>query len=409
VLPADLFGIYGHFLTQAKGSLQPVFIQAIFRWLVFSTRQLTSDELADAMAFRLSGPNFDFADPAKSIYYPNRRRGNSDSFKLLEGLIVIKSDGSAKQSITLAHSSVKDYILSPQFQQEFSTIIDLTKDVSHKFIAQTCVRYLLLFADTTHSITKDTLPDYPISLYVAGYWFHHLQCCDNDDQEALLPSTMCLLQDGSSQYAALNYLSYFRSHRTQLRRKPISPLGMCSEMGYTKGVQSLLSEHSAPVDQATKGGKTALHLASLKGSLDIVQLLIEHNASVNQAAKRGWTALHLASENGHFDIVQLLVEHNACVDQVANLGWTALHLASEKGHLEVVQLLVKHSASVDQATRDGRTALHLASEKGHLDIMQLLVKHSTSVDRATKDGKTALHLASENGHLDIVQLLVEHR
>ncbi|KAJ7638079.1 hypothetical protein B0H17DRAFT_1106342, partial [Mycena rosella] len=137
-LPADLSGIYSRFLTQAKVSLHPVFIQAIFRWLMFSARQVTSDELADAIAFRLSDSNFDFSDPAKSIYYPNRRRGNSNSFKLLEGLIVIKDDGSAKPAIVLAHSSVKDYILSPQFHGEFGAIIDLTKEVSHKYIAQTC-------------------------------------------------------------------------------------------------------------------------------------------------------------------------------------------------------------------------------------------------------------------------------
>ncbi|KAJ6558889.1 hypothetical protein DFH09DRAFT_527964 [Mycena vulgaris] len=156
-LPADLFGIYGRFLTRAKDSLKKtVFIQAIFWWLVFSARQATSGELADAIAFRLSDSDFDFSDLAKSIYDPNRCRGNSDIFKLLEGLIVIKNDGSDKPSIALPHSSVKDYILSPQFQQEFGAIIDLTKEVSHKFTAQTCVRYLLIFADNNHSMTKDT-------------------------------------------------------------------------------------------------------------------------------------------------------------------------------------------------------------------------------------------------------------
>lgn len=84
-LPADLFGIYNRFLTRAMDTpRRTVFIQAIFRWLVFSTRQLTSDELADAIAFRLDDPTFDFSDPAKSSYYPDRRQGNSGIFKLLE-------------------------------------------------------------------------------------------------------------------------------------------------------------------------------------------------------------------------------------------------------------------------------------------------------------------------------------
>ncbi|KAF7358495.1 P-loop containing nucleoside triphosphate hydrolase protein [Mycena venus] len=409
-LPADLFGIYHRFLTQAKDSFKKtVFLEAIFRWLVFSAREITSNELADAIAFCLDDPAFDFSDPDKSSYYPNRRWGNSSIFKLLEGLIVIKKNGSAKLSITLAHSSVKDYILSPYFQQEFGTIINLTKGISHKFIAQTCVRYLLLFADANHLMTKKTFPDYPMSLYAAKYWVHHLQLCDNWDQEALLPSTMHLLEDGSSQYTALYQLYHFDPYQPwQSWGRLISPLSLCSTMGYTAGVGSLLIKHNASVDQADEDGTTALHLASSQGHLDIVQLLIEHSASADQADKDGKTALHLALSWGHLDIVQLLIEHSASVDQADNYGTTLLHLASSKGYHDVGQLLIEHSTSVNQADKDGRTALHRASSMGHLNIVQLLMEHSVSIDQADKDGWTALHLALSRDHLNIIQLLIEH-
>ncbi|KAJ7288930.1 hypothetical protein C8J57DRAFT_1707200, partial [Mycena rebaudengoi] len=309
-LPPDLFGIYNRFLTRVTDTpKRTVFVQAIFRWLVFSARQLTLDELADAIAFRLDDPAFDFSNLAKSIYYPNRRQGNSGIFKLLEGLIVIKNndqeepsddlDDSSindrdKPSISLAHSSVKDYILSQKFHQQFSSIIDLTMEISHKFITQTCVRYLLLFADPEHSMTEDTLPDYPLSLYAAEYWFHHLQLCSEQDQMVLLPSTMHLLEDGSNQHAALYQLRPLGYYRARAWDEPISPaVCICAEMGYTKGVQSLLIEHNAPVDSVDKDGRTALHLASSNGHLDIARLLIEHNAPVDSVDEDGQTALHL--------------------------------------------------------------------------------------------------------------------
>ncbi|KAJ7259052.1 hypothetical protein C8J57DRAFT_1185306, partial [Mycena rebaudengoi] len=113
-LPADLSGIYSRFLTRATDTFKrTVFIQAIFRWLVFSAREVTPEELADAISFHLDDPTFDFFNPDKSIYYPNRRQGNSGIFKLLDGLIVIKKkdqhgwliDDEDKPFITLAHSS----------------------------------------------------------------------------------------------------------------------------------------------------------------------------------------------------------------------------------------------------------------------------------------------------------------
>ncbi|KAJ7504962.1 hypothetical protein B0H11DRAFT_450410 [Mycena galericulata] len=95
------------FLTRAKASLKPAFIQAIFRWLVFSARQITSDELADAISFPLDARGFDFSDPAKSTYYPKRRQDNSNKLKLLEGLIVIKNNGSDERNSAQSLTSQK--------------------------------------------------------------------------------------------------------------------------------------------------------------------------------------------------------------------------------------------------------------------------------------------------------------
>ncbi|KAF7377165.1 HET-domain-containing protein [Mycena sanguinolenta] len=429
VLPADLFGIYSRFFTRAKDTprLPTVFIQAIFQWLVFSARQITSDELADALAFRLDNPGFDFSDPKKSIYYPNRCQGNYDIFKLFEGLIIIKNNDCNLQSmdnwglaslsiynnnepsIALAHSSVKDYILSPQFQGEFGSCIDLRIHVSHRFITQTCVRYLLLFSEPKHLMTRDTLPDYPMSLYAAKYWFHHLQLCNDQDQKALLPLTMYLLEDGSSQYTALYRLGLMPQYMAHNWDEPISPaICMCSEIGYTDGVHSLLIEHNASVDLVEKYEQTALHLALKNDHPGIARLLIEHNASVDLVNKDGQTALHLALKNCHPDIAKLLIEHNASVDLVEKAGWTALHFASENDHLDIVRLLIEHNASVDLVNKDEQTALHLALKNCHPDIARLLIECNASVDLVEKAGWTALHFASQNDHLDIVRLLIEH-
>ena len=164
------------------------------------------------------------------------------------------------------------------------------------------------------------------------------------------------------------------------------------------------------IDRPATSGLTALHIASWKGHVDIVELLLAANASVDQEdAKDGWTALHLASRFGYVDIVELLLAASASVDQEdAKDGWTALHYASHYGHVDIVELLLAAGASVDQEdVEDGWTALHYASSSGHVDIVKLLLAAGASVDQEdAKDGWTALHYASHYGHVDIIGTLV---
>lgn len=143
--------------------------------------------------------------------------------------MIKKDDPWAKPSIAFAHSSVKDYVLSTQFQQAFGSIIDLTKGVSHRFITQTCVRYLLLFAENKHSMIKDTLSDYPMSFYVTKYWFHHLWLCDDQDRESSHFHSHLLLW-GTALDIYLNQwpfnLSWYMIEATRSTSKSLNDIGL---------------------------------------------------------------------------------------------------------------------------------------------------------------------------------------
>lgn len=49
-------------------------------------------------------------------------------------------------------------------------------------------------------------------------------------------------------------------------------------------------------------GMTSLHLASLRGHLEVAQLLIEKGRDVTVANKDGWMPLYCASEGGHLEV-----------------------------------------------------------------------------------------------------------
>ncbi|ESO86608.1 hypothetical protein LOTGIDRAFT_176002, partial [Lottia gigantea] len=58
-------------------------------------------------------------------------------------------------------------------------------------------------------------------------------------------------------------------------------------------------------------GLTALHLASKKGHVDIVETLLERGADIHAVTKRGNTALSMASLAGHLNVVKLLIANFA--------------------------------------------------------------------------------------------------
>jgi hypothetical protein len=169
---------------------------------MYSQKPLTLTEMADAIAF-------DFSDQAHHIYKPRRRDDNTKKIlEWLEGLVTItinqnywtSSTWKPEQQLSLAHSSVKDYILSPHFTAKFG--YNLSSGPSHTFIARSCICYLLHFAD--NPLKLSTFPSYPFALYAAENWYHRpLQCQDT----VLFTDAMHLLENGTEQYTAFSGLS----------------------------------------------------------------------------------------------------------------------------------------------------------------------------------------------------------
>ncbi|EPQ59483.1 ankyrin [Gloeophyllum trabeum ATCC 11539] len=62
------------------------------------------------------------------------------------------------------------------------------------------------------------------------------------------------------------------------------------------------------LDWANSRGRTALHVASLRGNEELVRMLLDLGADYDLADNEGNTPLHYASAWGHIPIVQLLIE-----------------------------------------------------------------------------------------------------
>jgi ankyrin repeat protein len=140
-----------------------------------------------------------------------------------------------------------------------------------------------------------------------------------------------------------------------------------------------------------------------------VDILIEAGANVNYArSKGGCTALIVASENGHHDVVRTLVRAGADVNLASTDEYaeSPLFRAAQEGHVQCVDILIEAGAHINYARGvDGRTALLMASKEGHIDVVRSLLAAGADPRLALHNGFPALDAAENFKHTLIVALL----
>lgn len=131
-----------------------------------------------------------------------------------------------------------------------------------------------------------------------------------------------------------------------------------------------LLKRGAIVDNATKKGNTALHIASLAGQEDVVKLLLQHSASVNAQSQNGFTPLYMAAQENHDSVVKLLLSNAANQSLATEDGFTPLAVAMQQGHDKVVAVLLES----DTRGKVRLPALHIAAKKDDVKAATLLLE-----------------------------------
>jgi hypothetical protein len=116
--PDSLFGVYSRFLKQIEHYTAKFYVSAVLRWVAFSSRPINIFDLEDSLAFN-------FSNLEEFVYDPTRRGKNADRVcEMLEGLVVKEEQNYSKRGtgvvVSLAHASVKDYLLSEKIAHEYS-------------------------------------------------------------------------------------------------------------------------------------------------------------------------------------------------------------------------------------------------------------------------------------------------
>jgi ankyrin repeat protein len=363
----------------------------LFQSVVVASRPLRVEELAEFLAFDFNAgptPRFNkgwrLEDPINAV------------LSTCSSLLAVVDIGDS-QIIQFSHSSVKEFLTSSRLakaNQEIS-LYHVSMTPAHTLLAKACLGILL---HLDNNVAENALQKFPLAPYAALHWVDHARF------EGVSPNIedgMNTLFDPRKPHLAV----WVSLHNTELpswklfkrgeRPLPTSgtPLHYAAICGLHALVKVLVVERPRDVDSRGLDNLTPLHMASLRGNVEVARILLEHDADVTAQNDDNQTPLHVASREGHLQVVRALLEHGASTTARDKVGSTPLHLALQPRDAEDPH--VPNSGADARAEGDGENRLAQLHGASHIDFLSYLFSQGASVQVTRDLPERGVHKAAQ--------------
>jgi ankyrin repeat protein len=170
---------------------------------------------------------------------------------------------------------------------------------------------------------------------------------------------------------------------------------------------SRLLEHKCQVDEPYNH-RTALHEATVRNHIEVVQLLLGHDADISFRSKFHDTALHVAAGRDLHQMVAVLIANRANVNALNRARQTPLHVATSFGCEQTMLQLLRAKADIEASNQFYKTPLMIgAIRRQPASIARLLLEFQANVDALDNRHESALHISARDGNTDWVKVLLE--
>jgi len=168
---------------------------------------------------------------------------------------------------------------------------------------------------------------------------------------------------------------------------------------FKEAEQLIINGHQT--NELDDSGLSLLHIATLKGNINIVHRLLEAGFDPNVR-----TETDAVYNEDDLDCD----EADAIVNRLRGLGnKTPLHIAAKEGLLEIGKLLLSYGANIDILDAGLCTPLHWSANKGDESFVRLLLEHKANPNARDMAWSTPLHEATRKNHMQIVKLLMSYQ
>ncbi|KAH8806717.1 ankyrin repeat-containing domain protein [Flagelloscypha sp. PMI_526] len=418
-LPTTLGNTYEYILNNIREDLRSS-ARVLFSFLCFTDELIRIPELNALIAV-------DFGDASNPDQLPAVQKANlfRDSLGLVElgaSLVSLRTDWDRKESLQLAHASVKEYLLA-----DSGKWFALQESLAHNLIASACIAVLLHFQVLKRRYFSRIAP----CSYSLENWFKHIfpkgPSVLLNQQKALydtLPWSMTPKyvrgyreRDLLSSAAAFGLLDFLKTSLiTTMWNDYNCKCALIAAAGSSRSsvlaLQGcrLLLRHCDKL-YSHKDFDEALQAACGASNLEVVQFFAGKGGNVNATRGYGWaseTALQAATESGNMQVIQFLVEAGANVNATGEINGPPLYVAAKLKHLEVARFLVEKGADVNVVGGEYGTPLQAATWSRSLKVVRFLVENGADVNAVGGKYGTALQAAAWSRRLKVVRFLVEN-
>ena len=161
---------------------------------------------------------------------------------------------------------------------------------------------------------------------------------------------------------------------------------------------------------ANEKNYTPLHIATIRGHVEIIKYLIKSGADVNvTAGKLSITPLYLAIYHGQLESLRILIGNGALFEFQSNQAIFSIiiHLL-EKSEFDLLIYLFESGMPINFIDEKGYTLLHHVIEKGNQSLLTYLLRAGLDPRLADTQGVTPLHIACLLGDVYSIKNLLAY-
>jgi len=326
-LPSGLHNTYERILTRVpQGNFDAVYRSLV--WLSFNVIPLSLKELIEAIAIEEDMPNID----------EDALLSSSQDLLDMCGSLIIVSD--SRNHVTLAHLSVKDYLLSTSIRNSDAQRFALSPESANKVLALNCLTYLSYSGFRTGPAKiqegwQERVEDYPLMKYTTVCWPYHARAAEQP--EDLNSRILNFFKDFSGRLF-MSWVQNLHVPKWHVYPPHAHPLYYAASFGLDKTVQVLIEQGAALNAPGSRFGGTALHAAVIRQHTTTMKILLDAGADPNKSDFNDVSPLDSAVSYGHKEVIQMLVEYGAS-DEV--YGTTPCDWAVEEGQANIQALMLK--------------------------------------------------------------------